>query len=141
MPGTAAACLTAAQSLLQCQSNGPAGWMGPWTQPNLDSLQWSPCCSIDVKSACGTPENFFQLWQQDSSLFSLSSSKTLFNYMGGSCSASTLVPTRRSKNLVVRGGFSVAVVVLLDRVAPLPATKLHCSLCMSATYVRRGLAT
>ena len=84
MPGTAAACLAAAQSLLQCQSIGPAGWMGPWTQPNLDSrngVMSSPCCSIDLMTACGSPMNFFHLWR-DSSLLESSKMMVLMSYMG-----------------------------------------------------------
>jgi hypothetical protein len=77
-------CMTTAQSLIQCHMNGPAGTVG-WMAPNLDSLHGAStppaCCQYNLHEACGTVDNFLDLWM-DNSMYSPMTTRILMEYMG-----------------------------------------------------------
>jgi hypothetical protein len=124
------ACLNAANTLIQCHLNGPAGSTG-WVPPDLENLRASVpvqsnpiCCrSNNLHDACGTAENFFSLWTNPA-MFSPEASSILIAYIG-TCPAGTRGSIRFDSlvsvvvRMLVRGRAPCAVVPAVPLPHPL----------------------
>ena len=101
VPGSPLACAVAANTVLSCHYNGPAGTTaGSWVPPDLSTpLTTSPCCATNLLEACGSIGTYFDLFR-DVALLDPVKQAALGAYVEG-CPASKSISTPQPSSLLL----------------------------------------